>query len=477
MTKLVDPPAERAVLAGILRYGLDVYYDVADIISTSTFSIDSNEVLYSCIKHIAEKKDAADFDLPSILSAANELGYGQFFQRKEEISHLQSILKFPVSSKNVRRFAAKIRKLEIAKLMLETLDQTKEKYIDITGDEPLAHILGIAEESIFDFTGLLNDADNLPTKLFGNITDRLTFLQNNQVEQVGIPTGFKRYDFAIGGGLRPGTINVIGARPKIGKTLLADNIGIYIAKNLNIPVLNLDTEMRKEDHQDRSMANLSHVRINNIETGKFARDEEECRRVFDVAAAVQDIPYFYHNIGGMPFEDQLSIIRRWLSKVVGLDDAGKAKPCVLIYDYIKLMSTEGFTKDLSEFQLLGFMMTSLHNFALRYAVPILAFIQLNRDGITKESSDTASGSDRIIWLCSNFTIYKRKSDDEIAMDGPEHGNRKLVPVLARHGEGLKDGEYINMIMNGAYGHIQEHYTNLELVKTANMHDDDDVTFS
>ena len=45
---------------------------------------------------------------------------------------------------------------------------------------------------------------------------------------------------------------------------------------------------------------------------------------------------------------------------------------------------------------------------------------LFRDGITKESTDTASGSDRIVWLCSNFTIYKRKSDEEIAKDGPEN---------------------------------------------------------
>ena len=69
----------------------------------------------------------------------------------------------------------------------------------------------------------------------------------------------------------------------------------------------------------------------------------------------------------------------------------------------------------------------------------LTFIQLNRDGITKESTDTASGSDRIIWLCSNFTIYKRKSDEEIAKDGPENGNRKLVPVISRHGEGYTAG--------------------------------------
>jgi hypothetical protein len=108
------------------------------------------------------------------------------------------------------------------------------------------------------------------------------------------------------------------------------------------------------------------------------------------------------------------------------------------------------------------MMTSLHNFALRYEVPVLSFIQLNRDGINKETTDTASGSDRIIWLCSNFSIYKYKSDEEIAKDGPENGNRKLVPVISRHGEGLEDKDYINIMMNGAYARISEGKTAFEL---------------
>ena len=100
------------------------------------------------------------------------------------------------------------------------------------------------------------------------------------------------------------------------------------------------------------------------------------------------------------------------------------KDCVIFYDYLKLMDSQGMSQDMKEYQVLGFMMTQLHNFATKYKVPIVAFVQLNRDGITKESTDTASGSDRIIWLCSNFTIFNRKSDEE-SEDGPA-GNRKLL---------------------------------------------------
>ena len=121
------------------------------------------------------------------------------------------------------------------------------------------------------------------------------------------------------------------------------------------------------------------------------------------------------------------------------------------------------SQDMKEYQVLGFMMTSLHNFASKYKVPIVGFIQLNRDGINKESTDTASGSDRIIWLCSNFTIFKRKSDEEIAEDGPNHGNRKLVPLISRHGGGLDDNDYINCEMKGWCAKITEGNTRLEIL--------------
>ena len=178
---------------------------------------------------------------------------------------------------------------------------------------------------------------------------------------------------------------------------------------------------------------------------------------------LKNTPLYYKTIAGKPFEEQLSIMRRWIVKEVGLNDDGSAKDCVIFYDYLKLMDSVGMSQDLKEYQVLGFMMTSLHNFAVKFKIPIVAFVQLNRDGITKESTDTASGSDRIIWLCSNFTIFKRKSDEEIAEDGVDNGNRKLVPLISRHGGGLDDNDYINCYMKGWCAKIIEGKTRLELM--------------
>lgn len=241
-------------------------------------------------------------------------------------------------------------------------------------------------------------------------------------------------------------------------TLLADNIAMHVAGIQKIPVLNLDTEMSKEDHWNRMLANISGVPIKEIETGKFASDAKKKEAVLKAGAYLKQMPYEYISIAGMAFEEIVSIMRRWIMKSVGLEESGQAKPCLIIYDYLKLMDSGAMGKNMQEFQVLGFQMTGLHNFMVRYGAACLSFIQLNRDGITKEDTDAASGSDRIIWLCSNFTIYKPKTDEEIAEEAgltKERYNRKLVPIIARHGAGMDSGDYINMKMTGNIGKIEE----------------------
>lgn len=456
-----DVAAERAILAGICRFGPDAYYDVADLVDSGSFSLESNQVIYACLKHIITQEGKKTIDLPSILSAAKSIGVNEFLSTQADQKHLSSIIKFPVDASNVRSFAQIVGKLDIAKKIYDQLEITRNKYLHVKGNESISHILGLAEESIFDFMSMLNNNDDNPQMLFSEIKEYLDELSGSPVDQVGIPTGFSRFDYAIGGGLRPGTINLIGARPKIGKTLLAQNMGINIAK-LGIPVLDLDTEMMFQDFRNRSLACVTDTEISSIETGKFSEDMAAKHRVYTKAQALNGLPYYHINIGGRSFEDQLAIMRRWIARNVGTLPNGKAKPCVIIYDYLKLMDSAEISNNMAEFQALGFLMTSLHNFAIKYGVPFLSFIQLNRDGITKESTDAASGSDRLIWLCSNFTIYKIKSDEEIAQDGAENGNRKLVPIIARHGAGLEDKDYINVLMNGKFAQLKEGKTSKEL---------------
>jgi hypothetical protein len=221
--------------------------------------------------------------------------------------------------------------------------------------------------------------------------------------------------------------------------------------------------MTKEYNLNRIIANLTNIPINDISTGKALQDEEKFIKIKEATEKIKDMPYTYVTVSGAPFETIINTIKRWMMQEVGTDENGQTNECLVVYDYLKLMSSSAISNNIQEYQALGFQITSLHNLAVKYDFPCLAFVQLNRDGITKESTDAVSGSDRLIWLCTSFSIFKLKSVEELAEDGPRTGNRKMVTLKARHGAGLMDGNYINMKMYGEYSKLEELRTRDEFI--------------
>lgn len=448
---LTDIGAERAVLAGLFAYGLEAYVEVSDIISHQTFGHYNNQILYKCIEKVMESE--AEVDLPSVLAASQQLGFYDSVNTKQELEYINSLMKFPIKKDNVAHFAAQIKKFEFARKIKSLADRIGKDVESINGDESINDIIGLMENPLVEF--LRQDSvSEKPQKIGKDVEAYFDFLVENRCDQIGIPTGFPRYDAAIGGGLRRKCVDLVSARPKVGKSVFADNVAINVAAS-GIPVLMLDTEMSKEDHLNRIISNLSGVPINEISTGKFSEDQEKTLAVKLAIDKIKDIPYTYVSVAGAPFEQILNTIKRWIMQEVGQDENGRTNDCVVIYDYLKLMSSSSISNNIQEYQALGFQITSLHNLAVKYDFPCLSFVQLNRDGITKESTDAVSGSDRLIWLCTSFSIFKVKSAEEVAEDGPNAGNRKLVPIVSRHGPGMEDGNYINMKMFGDKAKLEE----------------------
>lgn len=464
---LTDLAAERAVLAGIYKYGENAYADVSDIIQqTTVFSDEANQAIYKCFSHLIEKREMKSLDQSSVMAAANELGYSFLFDNADELSHVRSIFSTQVNLENVRYWAGQIRKLEIGRLLKNQLSSAIFDIDKITGTESVDSIVAIAENAVFDFSQLLNTSNDMePTLLGDGIRDYFRHLAQNPVEQVGISSGYKYYDAYIGGGFRRKSVSLLGARTGVGKSLISANIALHISSELGIPVLYLDTEMNKEDQWHRVGANISDVTISQLETGKFGRSQAEMQGVKVAIEKIENAKFHYLNISGRGFEETISVMRRWIKQKVGFDENGKVKDCLIIYDYIKMMSSEGISAALQEYQTLGFMMTSLHNFAVKNDVPIFALVQLNRDGIDKETTGVVSGSDRITWLATNLGVFKVKSDEEIAADGGiENGTHKLVVIKARHGGGTPGGDWLNLIMTGDRARIEEGETHINLKK-------------
>ena len=461
MSKLLgDSGAETAVLAGLFSYGLESYVEISDIIDHTSFSSQNNQLIYKCIEKILTKE--AHVDLPTLLSAAEQLGFSETIQTKQELQYIKSLMDFPVKKENVIHFAAQVKKFEFARKIRAIANKIGRDIEDINGDEDIDEIIGIAENPLTEFLRE-DDTRDKPERIGQDIDEYLDFLMDNKCDQIGIPSGFDRYDAAIGGGLRRKCVDLVSARPKVGKSVFGDNVAVNVARR-GIPVLMLDTEMSKEDHLNRILSSLSGVPINEIANGSFGDDEEKYIAVQNAKEEIKSIPYTYVSVAGAPFENILNHIKRWVIQEVGTDENGRTNECLVVYDYLKLMSSAGISGNIQEYQALGFQITNLHNLAVKYDFACLAFVQLNRDGITKESTDAVSGSDRLIWLCTSFSIFKEKSAEETAEDGPRAGNRKLVPIVSRHGPGMQDGNYINLRMDGAHALLTELRTRDEFLK-------------
>ena len=456
--KLTDIGSERAVLAGLMQYGIEAYIPISDIISADSFVNVNNCMLYKCIEKIINNEQKPD--IATVLSTAERLNYAEQLSTPKEIKYIQSLYDFPVDQNNILGFASQLRKFQFARNIQKLTQKIHKDAESVSGNESIDEIIAILENPVTDFLREDSGGEN-PEKIGEGVEDYVQFLSENKCDIIGIPTGFSRYDEAIGGGLRRKCVDLVSARPKVGKSVFADNVALNVS-SLGIPVLVLDTEMSKEDHLNRLIANITGIPINEVATGKFSEDKDKEQKVKESVDKLSSIPYSYASVAGKPFEQILNLIRRWVVQEVKTDETGKTNECLIIYDYLKLMSSSSITNNIQEYQALGFQITSLHNLCVKLDIPCLSFVQLNRDGITKESTDAVSGSDRLIWLCTSFSIFKAKSAEELAEDGPNAGNRKLVPIVSRHGAGMDDGDYINMQMVGSHAKLIELQTRNQL---------------
>lgn len=458
-----DVAAERAVLAGLFHYGADAYDEVADVLTARSFTVEANQVFWKCAEKLLKDGASPQLDYPSLLSASRSVGAEGYFEREEEGRYLRAIANFPVRKESVGRLGLKVRKLEIARLYETQLDVAKNNIHGITGDESIVEIMARAEGPVFDLSSLLTSEDDGFRLMGEGASDYIQHLMDNPRDSVGISTGINRFDQSIGGGLRPNSFDVIAARMKTGKSFLVDNVALHTAGKLGIPTYNADTEMTWEEHLHRVVANLAGVPTQDIETGKCGALPSR-QSVLDAAARLKDMPYYYDCIMGRDFVDVMAGLRRWVRRTVGLGADGKAKPCVVLYDYLKLMDGSSLGNDLKEYQALGFMTTTLKNFMGRFGVACLAFAQTNRDGIDGEDTDVVGGSDRIGMYCTSLSLYKQKTAEERAESGPDGARytHKLKTIASRHGRGLAPGDYINIQADYTRGRILEGPTRDEL---------------
>ena len=318
--------------------------------------------------------------------------------------------------------------------------------MSFSGNEKIDDIIKSSEDPIFNITSNINNSQNDLVDITQDYEEIIEDIISKPKDIIGLSTGFDKWDQLIGGGLRPGSVNVLAARTKCGKSMVTLNVAYNMAKS-NIPVLYLDSEMTKRTQLMRLISLHTKIPISEIETGQFSKNPDKLKLVKDSYNILSKYPITHCDISGQSINNILSIARRWLIRKVGFTN-NKANTCLICYDYIKLMDVADVTGSLKEYQLLGFLLGSIHDFSIKYELPVFATVQLNRE------HDIAQ-SDRIEWLCSTMSLLKDKLPEDLAEDNIINGNKKLLIKHTRFGPGLDQCDYINMKADFATSSIKE----------------------
>ncbi len=450
-SNLQDVAAERAVLAGIVQYSKDAFLDCNDILLVESFTQHVNQILYSILEYSLSKNLDCKVDLALILSNAKEIGLHNELQN--ETKYVLAIFNFNVELSNIRTFAIKLRKLHEARNLLSKIDETATCISQLSGDEPLEDILAIAEKPIFEFSNKLLIGNQQIRHVSEGLDSYVQDLSNEETAEFGIDIGYSKLQNCIGG-ITQG-VHVITARPGVGKSTAGVNGALHASCKTDTNVCYLDTEMTLENGQwCRMLSRVSGVEFNKIRSHRL--NQIELKKIQRATTIIKGSKLDYLNISSMAFESVLSILRRWVQKV-GYDTNGRTRKGLIIYDYLKLTDVNQL-RTAKEYELIGYRMSLLHDFSVKTNIPIITFVQQNRE-------NDVSQSDRVLWFATSLCSLHKKTQEEIIEVGPQLGNLKLFVEKARFGSNLEDGNYIGFHLDGRIATMVEIKTRNEFIQS------------
>lgn len=178
-------------------------------------------------------------------------------------------------------------------------------------------------------------------------------------DTVGTPTMFKDLDRMLGG-MRPGSLLIIAARPSTGKSSLALQIAQRNARN-GRPVLCFSMEMSALDVHDRLVAWEAGIPLEGVTSGKPPTPGH-------IQAALDHMRNW-----PMEIDDSAGLnIRELRARCRAM--ARRNKPAAVIVDYLQLMHGDGDTRNA---QLEG-ITRGLKALAKELETPVIALSQLSR---------------------------------------------------------------------------------------------------
>ncbi len=438
--------AERHFLGALLLDG-SLFPRISEefgAIPKEDFFSERNRIIYEAILHRAAISD--DFD-PTVICA--DLEISGLLDKAGGKSYVASLTDDVGPSSAITEYARIIRDTSRRRQLIsvaehiESLGYSPEgRKVDELYDEAQGLIFTLSEKNSHTDNGPRTMTD-VALALINKI--KADMAQGSKMR--GISTGFSGLD-NLTSGLQGGSLNIIAARPGIGKTSFAMNIVENIAMNPDNhkPALVFSLEMPSEQIALRMLSTFGRVPMKDLSLGQVtpAQWHDIVRKV--VLLADHDGETRKNKLYIDDSGDLTPLELRSRARKIASDNGGLS---VIMVDYIQLM--KGQTKAENRSLEVGEISRSLKMLAKELNVPVIALSQLNREvegrkdhrpmnSDLRESGSLEQDADLILFL-HRESVYKDHSANDV-----DDSEAKLIVSKNRNGA---TGD-IDLQFQGAY---------------------------
>ncbi|HEU0122576.1 MAG TPA: replicative DNA helicase [Bryobacteraceae bacterium] len=410
--------AERYVLGAILLDSSS-FLNVGNSLRPADFSLQAHQLIFTRMSELYERNEKIDR-----VTVANELMRFNELDGVGGISYLVSLDDGLPQLYNLESYV----KIVKDKAVLRHIIFTSQGLIDrcVNGSDDPNEILASAEEQLLSL-GEAQAADSLrtPREVIESFEGGLNAFLDPTRRIRGTSTGYTKLD-EMTGGFRPGELIILAARPAMGKTALALNLGTYVATNPAAPkaVAVFSLEMSNESLLTRMICAQARVSQTKFREGYLNADERRLlqKATIDLARA----PIYIDDSSNVTLMDMHAKLRR-LSRDNELG--------LVIVDYLQLMSMPGRNENRT--QEVSQLSRGLKLLSKELKCPFFVLSQLSRAPETRpgdhrpqlsdlrESGSIEQDADMVMFVFRE-EYYKR-------FDASLHGKAELILAKQRNG--------------------------------------------
>jgi len=362
MSGLPQPPndrdAERALLGGILR-DPDTLAETLATIRTETFYYHHHQRIFTALVNIAGRGDPID-----LVSLNAELTANHDLADIGGTNYLVELWEAVPTAANGRYYAKLIREAATYRQLIHWAQEAiGECY---SHSMPLDETLAGLERKLF----ALSATGDAEPRLAGEIMLESLAALDNRIASgetlSGLSTGYPDLDYVLGG-LRPGELVVIGARPSIGKSAKSLCIADKVARRGD-PALFFSLEMPANMVADRLLSMGSGVSMHRMTRPRDLQPKDIDNLYNAGAGENSKLPLYVDDTSDSSAARILSVAQKMVRRK-GVK--------VVVVDYLQLMRPEN-PKDNKTNQI-GTLALRMKHLARTLNVNVILLSQLNRE--------------------------------------------------------------------------------------------------